>query len=230
MIHQPEEGGQRVIGVLLIDGLVLLRESLAAVLGQEPDITVVAQADSFAEADRWIGTAAVTVVGLDVRDGHYVDFIRHACALNPFGAVLVLAPDSDLLREAFAVEAGASGVVPVTTHIRGLIDAVRRVHAGEKLLPLEKVVQLLRIAGYERERVRAAQTTFDRLTRREREVLQILADGLDDFESARQLNVSPETIKTHVSNIMRKLGVSSRLQALMFAARYSLVQFNRRPS
>src|SRR5215218_5223769 len=144
MIDQPDGASQKIIGVLLIDGHVILREALAAVLEQEPDIKVVAQVDSFAAAEEWIAVAAVTFVGLGVPDGSYVDFIRRACAANPFGAVLVMAPDDDPLREAFAVDAGASGVVPVTTQIDALIDAlidaVRRVHAGEKLLSLEKVV------------------------------------------------------------------------------------------
>jgi DNA-binding NarL/FixJ family response regulator len=95
---------------------------------------------------------------------------------------------------------------------------------GEQLLELSEVVELLRIAGRRREQDRSAQVVISRLTRREREVLQALADGLNDREIAERLHISTETVRTHMVNILRKLGVDSRLQALVFAARHGIVK------
>jgi DNA-binding NarL/FixJ family response regulator len=94
---------------------------------------------------------------------------------------------------------------------------------GEQLLTQQEVIEALRFIGRERESNREAQLASARLTPREREVLQALAEGSSDREIARRLHVGEGTVHSHVTNILSKLEVSSRLQALVFAVRHGVV-------
>jgi DNA-binding NarL/FixJ family response regulator len=105
-----------------------------------------------------------------------------------------------------------------------ILGAVRRLKAGETLLPLEEIVELLRFAGARKEEEYEAQQVISRLTAREREVLSLLGEGLDAEGVARRLHISAKTERNHVASILAKLGVHSRLQALVFAARHGVVE------
>ena len=100
---------------------------------------------------------------------------------------------------------------------------VRRLRAGESLLPVEEVVELLRFAGSHREQEHEARQAIARLTPREREVLKTLAEGLNGQEIAERLHISLQTERNHMASILAKLAVQSRLQALVFALRYGVV-------
>jgi DNA-binding NarL/FixJ family response regulator len=128
---------------------------------------------------------------------------------------------------AHAVERGAAGVLPKTASLPDVIDAVRRVRAGETLLPLDEVVALLRLASRERERERLDRRAIESLTGRELEILQLIADGCDSRNAASRLHISVRTQRNHVANILRKLGVHSQLQALVLALRYDVVEVHR---
>ena len=106
------------------------------------------------------------------------------------------------------------------------MEAVRRLRAGETLLPLEEVMQLLRFAGFRREQEHDARQAIVRLTPREKEVLNALADGLDGKEIAERLHISLPTERNHMTSILAKLGVHSRLQALVFALRHGAVDIS----
>ena len=103
------------------------------------------------------------------------------------------------------------------------MEAVHRLRAGETLLPLEEVVEMLRFAGFRREQEHEARQAISELTPREREVLEALADGLDGKEIAQRLNISLPTERNHMASILAKLRVHSRLQALVFAVRHGVV-------
>ena len=109
------------------------------------------------------------------------------------------------------------------THLHEVVGAVRRVIAGETLIPLDEVVELLRFAGRERERELEERRLIESLTAREREILQLLADGLDGPAMAARLYISPRTQRNHVANILGKLHVHSQLQAVMFGLRHGIV-------
>jgi DNA-binding NarL/FixJ family response regulator len=100
---------------------------------------------------------------------------------------------------------------------------VRRLRAGDTLMPLQDMVDLLRFAGSERERELGARRRIERLTPREREILQLLADGLDSRRVADRLCISPRTQRNHMANILSKLGLHSQLQAVLFALRHGVV-------
>ena len=136
---------------------------------------------------------------------------------------MVLTASPDRLIHARSVEAGASAVLQKSSGISEIIDAVRRLSEGQPLLSTKDVIEMLRLAGEQRERNRDAQNALGRLTRREREVLQALADGLNDKDIADRLHISTETARTHMVNILGKLNVESRLQALIFAVRHGAI-------
>ena len=104
-----------------------------------------------------------------------------------------------------------------------VVGAVGRVLAGETLIPLDEVVELLRFAGRERERELEERRLNEMLTAREREILQLLADGLDGPAMAARLHISPRTQRNHVANILGKLHVHSQLQAVTFGLRHGIV-------
>jgi DNA-binding NarL/FixJ family response regulator len=119
--------------------------------------------------------------------------------------------------------AGAAGILHKSASVMEVVEAVRRVHAGEQLLTVAEVVEALRVIDQERRKDRAELLPFEQLTDRELEVLQALADGLSDKEIAERLNIGPATERTHVTNFLAKLNATSRLQALVLAVRHDIV-------
>ena len=216
-----------MIRVLLVDDHASFRQPLAFMLDREEDISVVGQAGSLAEARPLLAEAVdVAVVDLNLPDGHGVDLIRELRAFNPAGMIVVVTGSAVQRDYAEAVEAGASGVLHKSAGIQEIIKAVRRAGAGEPLLSSRELVEMLRLADRHRVQDREARAALARLTPREQEVLQALADGLADKEIAARLNVRTETVRTHMVNILGKLGVDSRLQALVFAIRHGIVTLN----
>jgi DNA-binding NarL/FixJ family response regulator len=127
------------------------------------------------------------------------------------------------------VQKGAAAVLGKTTHLHEVVSTVRRMRAGETLMPLEEVVELLRFAGRQRERELDEWRLIESLSPREREVLQLLAAGLDSASIAHRLHISPRTERNHVANILAKLDVHSQLQAVVFALRHGVVEVPREP-
>ncbi len=212
--------------VLLVDDHASFRQPLAFMMEREEDLTVVAQAGSLAEGRRMLKDIDVAVVDLDLPDGNGVELVRDLRAANRQGMVMVLTASTDQVTLARAVEAGAAGVVHKSVGIGEIINAVRRLSRGEQLLSTVEVIEMLRLVGEQREKGRDAQEALARLTKREREVLQALADGLNDKEIADRLRISTETARTHMVNILGKLNVDSRLQALVFAVRHGAVKID----
>ncbi len=185
---------------------------------------MVEQAGSLAEARALSGKlddVEVAIVDLGLSDGDGLELIE---GLSSKMATLVLSASLEPSRLARAVEAGASGVVHKSAPIKEVVESVRKVRAGRALFSPEEMVQMLRLVSRERQEQRSARRAVEKLTPREREVLQALAEGLDSREIAERLNVTVETERTHMVNILHKLGVHSRLQALIFAARNGVVR------
>ncbi len=209
--------------VLLVDDHAAFREPLAFMFDREPEFEVVAQAGSLTEARRDLELIDLAVVDLDLPDGDGTELIGELRAANPQSMVLVLTASVD--REAYgrAVEAGAAGVLNKSARIMEVIEAARCLAEGKALLSGDEVVELLRLTAQRRERDHEARLAIEQLTPRELEVLQALADGLSDKEIAERLYVGSGTVRSHVVNIFGKLGVHSRLQALLFAVRHGLI-------
>ena len=212
-----------MIRVLLVDDHASFRQPLAFMLEREPDISVVGQGGTLAEARGLLHGVDIAVIDLALPDGNGMHLIKELYGASPQSQALVLTGRGDPREYAWAVEAGAAGVLQKAVGIGDIVEAVRRLHAGEALLSPQQAIAMLRLAAQQRERDREALAAASRLTPREREVLHGLAAGLGDKEIAQRLYISTETARTHMVNILAKLGVESRLQALVFAVRHGLV-------
>jgi DNA-binding NarL/FixJ family response regulator len=212
--------------ILLIEDHASFRQTLALVFDQQPEFEVVAQAGTLAEARRAMegSEADLGVIDLSLPDGEGTELIEELREANPDFVALVLTASLERTEHARAVEAGAAGVLHKSADVETLLDATRRLGEGETLLSEDELISLLRLAGQNREEEVEARASIDQITPREREVLQKLAEGLSNKEIAASLHMSIDTERTHMMNILNKLGVHSRLQALVFAARHSLVE------
>jgi len=221
-----EPPAPQVSRILLVDDHLTFREPLAFMFNREPDFEVVAQAGSLAEARQNLGDIDLAVVDLDLPDGDGTDVIGALRAANPRGIVLVLTANASREALARAVEAGAAGVLHKTVRIQQVVDAARSLLSGKSIFSAEEVIELLRLAKQNRERDREVHRYVERLTPREMEVLQALADGLSDKDVSEKLHVGVGTVRNHLASIFSKLGVNSRLQALVFALRQDIIKID----
>ena len=212
--------------IMLVEDHATFREPLAFMFDREPDFEVVAQAGTLAEARRNLGGVDLAVVDLDLPDGDGTDLIGALRAVNPRGMALVLTANADREAYARAVEAGAAGVLHKTVRIQQVVDAARGLLSGRSLFSTEEVIDLLRLAEQSRERDRETHRYVEQLTPRELEVLRALADGLSDKEMSESLHVGVGTVRNHLVSIFGKLGVNSRLQALVLALRQGIVEID----
>jgi len=206
------------IRILLADQHALFREALRTGLESESDLQVVGEArngpEAVAEAERTVPGVAILDLDLPVTDG-----IRATVLIverTPNCRVLVLGPTDDYRRLVEALDAGASGFLTKEAPLADLIQATRVVHGGDTLIPPRMLGPLLTNLLRRKKDQDRAHDRIARLTRREREVLALLADGADNEDIARVLVISPQTARTHIQNILGKLAVHSRLEAAAF--------------
>jgi two-component system NarL family response regulator len=188
------------------------------VLEAETDLRVVADVRdglrAVAEADRTRPDVALLHAALPSCDG--ISAIALIKERVPDCKVLVLTDEEDQGALTRALEAGANGYLTKESPIGELIDAVRAVHRGETLVPTRMLGRLFDGLIRHRKDQDAAIRLMSRLTRREREVLILLAEGAGNEAIAEALIISPETARTHIQNVLSKLGVHSRLEAATF--------------
>lgn len=210
--------------ILLVEDHASFRQALAFMFEREPEFTVAGQAGSLAEARESVDGAEVAVVDLGLPDGDGIELVEEFSSRKPSVATLVLSASLEPAKFASAVEAGAAGILHKSASISEIVDAVRRLRAGEALISANEMIQMLRMVSRKRQEEMEARQAIEKLTRREREVLQALGEGLDSKEIAQKLHITVETERTHMVNILNKLGVHSRLQALVFALRNGVVE------
>jgi PAS domain S-box-containing protein len=216
--------GERTARVLLVEDHAAVRQAIAAMFDREPDFEMVGQAGTLAQARGMLRDVDVAVVDLGLPDGYGGDLIKELADVNPRAQALVLSATLNRAEVARAIESGAAGTLDKSAQLDEVVGAVRRLRAGETLMPMDEVVGLLRLAGHQREREQRDRAVLDRLTPREHEVLQALAEGLDSQAVADRLRISIRTERNHVASILGKLEVHSQLQALVFALRHGVVE------
>jgi DNA-binding NarL/FixJ family response regulator len=208
-------GPRRPIGLLLVDDEELVRTGLRAILEAEPDLRVLGEAADGAEAAGLVRRLRPDVVLMDVRmptvDG--ITATRHLLAADNPPRVLILTTFGNDGYVYDALRAGATGFLLKRARPAEIVQAVRTVAAGESLLYPSALRDL--VASHNR--TRGDKLSSARLTEREAEVLRLVARGLTNAEIAAELVLSVETVKTHVSNVLTKLGARDRTQAVVIA-------------
>lgn len=217
----------RTTRVLLVEDHATVREALAAAFESHRDINVVGQASSLADARKQLEGVDVAVIDLGLPDGFGADLIDDLRRANPRAQALVLSGALDRAKIARAVARGAAGVLHKTARLDDVVAAVRRVRAGETLMPMQEIIELLRFAGDQREREHEDRAALAQLTPREHEVLQAVAEGLNSQQIADRLHIAIRTERNHIANILAKLGAHSQVQALLLALRYDMVKVPR---
>jgi DNA-binding NarL/FixJ family response regulator len=213
------------IRVLICDDQALVRAGFRAILEAQPDIEVAGEAENGAEAIGLANRRAPDVILMDIRmpvlDG--VEATRRLVAGGSPARILVLTTfDLDEYVHA-AIRAGASGFLLKDVTPAKLLEAIRIVAAGDALLAPSVTRRLLeRFATTLPQRDHSSEA-LAALTTRETEVLRLLAGGLSNAEIAAELVVSEATVKTHISSVLRKLGLRDRVQAVIVAYETGLV-------
>jgi len=211
-----------VIRVLLVDDQELLRSGFRLILELEDDIRVVGEAADGARGAEEARRLKPDVVLMDIRMGEVdgIEATRRIVAADAGRVVVLTTFDLDEYVYA-ALRAGASGFLLKDTRPADLVDAVRIVARGDALLAPSVTRRLL-------ERFTASAVVADsaaaELTEREREVLRLLAGGRSNLEIADALVLTEATVKSHVSNLLRKLGLRDRVQAVTWAYEHGLVR------
>jgi NarL family two-component system response regulator LiaR len=207
------------IRVLLVDDHPVVRQGLRALLSTHDGIEVVGEADdgeaAVAAADRLSPDVVLMDVVMPGLDG--IEALRRIGERRPQTRVVMLTSYADERRAMEAVDAGASGFLLKDASPRDVAAAIGAAHRGEAVLHPAVAAKLLA----ERRRPPAAHAD---LTARELDVLRLIARGLQNKQIAAQLHLSEKTVKTHVSAILRKLGVTDRTQAAMYAVRERLAE------
>jgi len=211
------------INVLLVEDHAVFRQALALAFSLDPELNVVHEAGSVNEGSGFLNGIDVAVVDLDLPDGTGSSLIAEMHSVNLKAEALVLTASRDQLSIARAIEAGAAGVLHKSTPLNEIVGAVKKIAAGEALISRRELIEHIQLARHQREAEQEMEATVGRLTGRERDVLMALGEGLSDKEIAERLFVSKETVHTHMVNMMGKLGVESRMQALIFALKAGLV-------
>ena len=214
------------IRVLVVDDHYLYRTGLAALLSAEPDIEVVAQASGGRMGVRLAGELQPDVVLMDIRmpDLSGAEATRKIVDEHPNARVLALTVASEDTDVATALQAGACGFVAKDTAVESLVVAIRAAASGAAWLsPRAAQVVLGRLRTSTPRIVPSEQgqnpTPLELLSERELEVLRLIVSGMENAEIATELNISPRTAKNHVSNILAKLGLPSRVRAAVYAVR-----------
>ncbi len=210
------------IRILVADDHPVVRDGLVAILSTQPDFEIVGEAANGLEVVKQVTTLQPDVVLLDLEmpelDG--VEALKQLQEKNAAVRVIVFTAFDTDERILGAVQAGAQGYLLKGVPRDELFKAIRVVHAGGSLLQPVVASKLLRQVSHSQE---SLTSNVETLTPREAEVLQLLAQGLQNKEIAARLVISERTVKFHVSSIMGKLGAGNRTEAVTIAAQQGLI-------
>jgi len=227
----PEALQAEPIRAMIVDDHALFRRGLEMVLEEEPDIELVGQASDGAEAVEKAAESLPDVVLMDIRmpRSSGIEACRAMKEAAPSAKIVILTisdEEEDLFE---AIRAGASGYLLKDIPLDEVADAVRAVHGGQSLINPSMAGKLLtEFATLARrdDEERAQEVPAPRLTEREMQVLKLVARGMNNRDIAKELFISENTVKNHVRNILEKLQIHSRMEAVMVAVREKLIEFS----
>ena len=226
MAEKAPPPNEDAIRVMVVDDHALFRRGLEMVLDGEDDIDVVGEASDGHEAIERAEQTTPDVVLMDVRmpKRSGIEATRAIKDTLPSTKILMLTisdEEEDLYE---AIKAGASGYLLKEISIEEVADAVRQVHAGQSLISPSMAAKLLtEFASMVKRRDERTQVPGPRLTDRELEVLKLVAKGMNNRDIGAELFISENTVKNHVRNILEKLHLHSRMEAVVYAVREKLL-------
>ncbi|MBO0709443.1 MAG: response regulator transcription factor [Candidatus Dormibacteraeota bacterium] len=226
------DAGTEPIRVLIADDHALFRRGLEMVLAEEDGIDLVGQASDGAEAVQVASETVPDVVLMDIRmpKTSGIEAARQMKEAAPSAKIVMLtiSDEEDDLFE--AIRAGASGYLLKDIPLDEVADSVRAVHGGQSLINPSMAGKLLTefatLARRDEEEPPAKHVAAPKLTDREMEVLRLVARGMNNRDIAKELFISENTVKNHVRNILEKLQIHSRMEAVMIAVRNKLIEFS----
>jgi two-component system NarL family response regulator len=219
------------IRTMIVDDHALFRRGLEMVLDEEPDIELVGQASDGTEAVEKAAESLPDIVLMDIRmpRSNGIEACRAMKEAAPSAKIIILTisdEEEDLFE---AIRAGASGYLLKDIPLDEVADTVRAVHGGQSLINPSMAGKLLTEFATLAKRdddERAQELPAPRLTEREMQVLKLVARGMNNRDIAKELFISENTVKNHVRNILEKLQIHSRMEAVMVAVREKLIEFS----
>jgi DNA-binding NarL/FixJ family response regulator len=213
------------ITILIVDDERTFGEALEVALDREEDLQILEVATDGADAIRLVRERQPDVVIMDVSmpGMNGIEATRRILETKPDTAVLVLSGHEDEHLLARAVQAGAAGLLRKTEAVEDVADSIRKAHQGEPLHDDDDLERAMRRLRHRRDADDDARRRLDRLTPRETEILELMARGMTPEEIATSLKMSPNTLRTHTQNVLTKLGVHSKMEALVLAIRHGKV-------
>lgn len=212
------------ISVLVVDDHRVFAEALGVAIGLDPELSVDVATTTFdaVEAVRRI-QPDVILLDLEMPGGGGLGTIPQIRAAHPSSRIVVISAYEDDIQKARALEAGAVGFVSKLQPMAELTDAVRAARAGEPLVDPDESARLARVLRHRRHQEATQRQRANRLTPRQLEILQLIADGVPTPEIAERLGMSPLTLRTHVQNILTRLGVHTKVEAVAVAIKHGKV-------
>jgi DNA-binding NarL/FixJ family response regulator len=212
------------IRILLADDHTVVRDGLRVLLERQPDMTVVAEAADGRDSVRLAEEQSPDVVVMDITmpNMNGIEATRRILAANPRTAVVILSMHQDESYVLRSLKAGAKGYLLKDSLRSDIVDAIHAVSQGRSFLTrkISRIMQEDYVRQMER---RGVEDSYDLLTDREREILQLVAEGKANKEVAGLLNIGLTTVETHRTHILQKLGLHSVPELILYAVRKSIV-------
>jgi DNA-binding NarL/FixJ family response regulator len=224
-----DQAGDERLRVLVVDDHALFRRGLEMVLGSEPDLELVGEASDGLEAIEKAQETMPDVVLMDVRmpKRSGIEATAQIKDLLPHVKILMLTISDDEADLYEAIKAGASGYLLKEIPIEEVAQAIRSVWAGQSRISPSMASKLLtEFAAMSKATEEKPQMPAPRLTEREMEVLRLVAQGLNNRDIAAKLFISENTVKNHIRNILDKLHLHSRMEAVVYAVREKMIEIN----
>ena len=215
-----------MISVAIVEDHQILVDTFGMMMRNDPEIELIGTANSVATGRDMLHNCSPTVLLLDVGlpDGNGLDLIPEVKRCCPETQIVVLTSMTDETTLMRAIEGGVSGFVSKSSSLSELLETIRQAASGEIVMPTSLLVGLLMRMPRDKAATYREEKGWEHLTLREREILEQLARGKSGVAISEQLHIAPLTVRTHIRNLMAKLGVHSGLEAVAFGLKHGIIE------